>query len=183
MALPDATDLKTHLNMTGSTHDTELGEILDAALDLVANIVGPLAPETVTEVHRGVWSGVLILRTVPAAALVAVSARYGTTTTALTLTDYELDTETGIVRDVNGGGFAGDYVIEFTAGYADLPAAVRLAILIIAAHLWETQRGAAQSPVAQQQAEYDQPAPLGLGFAIPARAQALLEPYRLTRVH
>jgi uncharacterized phiE125 gp8 family phage protein len=184
VALPNLPDLKTHLNMTGTSNDAELQDILDAAIELVENIVGPLEPGTVTEVHRATSAvSTLVLRRVPVSALTAVSARYGSTVlTPLTLADYELDAATGIVRLVNGGYFAGDYVVQYTAGFGTVPASVRLATLIIAAHLWETQRGAAGSPLAQQQAEYDQAAPLGLGFAIPARAQSLLEPYRLTQV-
>jgi uncharacterized phiE125 gp8 family phage protein len=182
VALPNLTDLKTHLNMTGSSNDTELQDILDAAIELVENIVGPLEAAPVTEIHPRVSSGVLVLRRVPAANMTAISFRAGLTSTPLTLSDYELDSTSGIVRVVSGSGFYGDYVVEYTAGFAAVPASVRLATLIIAAHLWETQRGAASSPLAQQQAEYDQPAPLGLGFAIPARAQTLLEPYRLTLV-
>jgi hypothetical protein len=51
-----------------------------------------------------------------------------------------------------------------------------MATLIIAGHLWETQRG--NSPVASAlPAEDYSPGVVGMGFAIPARAMDLLAPY------
>lgn len=182
MARPNLADLKAHLNISSSTNDDELADILDAAIELVENIVGPLEADGVTEIHSRVSSDVLVLRSMPAADLTSISFRAGLSTTPLTLSDFELDSTAGIVRVVTGSGFYGDYVVEYTAGFDTLPASVRLATLIIAAHLWETQRGMSPSALALQP-DVDQAVPQGVGYAIPSRAEALLEPYRLTLVH
>jgi hypothetical protein len=71
---------------------------------------------------------------------VSVSSRYGAVTTPLTLGDYELDPDTGLVRVAGGDRFCGTYTVTYTAGRPTLPAAIRLAVLVIAEHLWETQR-------------------------------------------
>jgi hypothetical protein len=86
---------------------------------------------------------VLVLRRMPVADLLSIGYRSGATTSDLLLTDYELDADTGIVRLASGGWFAGSYRVTYSVGRPTVPAAVRLAILVIAAHLWETQRGAA----------------------------------------
>ena len=173
MALPTVADLKQHINIPAdvTTDDDELGDVLDAAIELAESIVGPLTSGTVTEIHRGVSSDVLVLQQMPVGELVAVSSRVGATTTALTLGDYELDTETGMVRVAAGTRFAGTYVVEYTAG-ADTPSASqKLGILIIASHLWQTQR----VPGVNRFGTPDEPT-ASPGFAIPNRAVELLAP-------
>lgn len=176
MALPTVADLKKHINIPAdvTADDAELGEVLDAAVELVASMVGPLESGAVTEVHRGVDSRLLVLRQMPATSLTSVSLRYATgETSALTLSDFDLDTEAGIVRLVSGGWLAGTYVVVYDAGRATLPASVRLAVLIVAAHLWETQR----VPGVNRFGSPDEPS-VSRGYAIPNRAAELLAPYR-----
>jgi hypothetical protein len=180
MALPTVADLKVHLNVpaAATADDAEMADALDAAVEIVADIVGPLESTTVTEIHRGLHSNVLVLRRMPAASITTVSIRSGVTSTAQTLSDYELDPATGIVRNVYGGGFFGDYVIEYESGSAVLPASVRLAVLIVAAHLWETQRMPLQND--SQPAGFgggEVPMPTSRGYALPNRALELLRPY------
>ena len=178
MSLPTVTDLKAHLNLTTSTHDDELVDILDAAIEVVEGIVGPIgSPAVVTETHYGVSSGVLVLRQMPVAALVSVSSRWGATTTALTLADYELDPATGLVRVASGGGFSGTYVVSYTTGLAALPAAIRLAVLELARHLWGSQRGGGSvRPAFPGEGDPDLASP-SAGYLIPNRVRELLEPY------
>jgi uncharacterized phiE125 gp8 family phage protein len=185
VAVPNLTDLKAHLNITVDTDDAELQETLDAALELVADLVGPIAEGVVTETHYGMNSGALVLRRMPVAELTAVSSRSGATTTALTLDDYELDAATGLVRRVDGGRFYGSFVVTYSTGRESVPASLRLAVLIVAAHLWETQRMPGFQSGDSLPAGFggldgvpDQTMP-GRGFAIPNRAQELLRPYLL----
>src|SRR5690348_7925244 len=101
--------------------------MLDAAIEVVEGIVGPIGdPTPVTETHYEVSSPVLVLRRTPTDTLTAVSTRYGATTTALLLADYELETATGIVRRVDGGRFYGTYTVTYMAGLDVLPAAIYL---------------------------------------------------------
>lgn len=176
MSLPTVDDLKPYLNKTSNADDAELTDMLDAAVDIAEGVVGPLTSETVTETHYGLSSAVLVLRRAPALALTSVSGRVypGALQTSYLLTDYTLDPDTGIVRLANGYRFAGDYTVTYSAGRTTLPAAVRLAILIIAGHLWETQRGVAPTPLQQQDAFGPPPT---AGYALPNRAQELLAPY------
>jgi hypothetical protein len=65
----------------------------------------------------------------------------------------------------------GPYTVTVTLP-AVLPAPLYEAVLLIAAHLWDTQRGT--SPTALQQIEAPVP---GAAYAIPNRARDLLAPY------
>jgi hypothetical protein len=175
VSLPTLTDLKAEANIPNTGSDDELQTKLDQAIKVVEGLVGPIDdPVSVTETHYSVSSDVLVLKRMPVVALSAVSARSGSATTALPLADYELDVDTGLVRSVAGGWFRGTYTVTYTAGYDDLPADLAGAVVLIAAHLWGTQRGPAPtSPLANDDTF---PTP-GLGFAIPNRAQELLSSY------
>lgn len=181
MSLPTVDDLKIHANIPASdtSHDAELTDMLDAAIELVEGIVGPVGVGTVTETHYNVSSSALVLARFPASAVTAVGTRSGATTTPLTLADYELDTGTGILRRADGGGFYGSYTVTYSTGRATVPASIHLAILIVAAHLWETQRGTAPTALQLQDPNGADVGPSGMGYAIPRRAQELLQPYML----
>lgn len=174
MSIPTVDDLKQHANITWDVDDLELTDMLDAALDVVGGIIGPVGPTEVTETHYGNSSGVLVLRQMPVASVTSISCGYfGGTPAVLDSANYTLDPATGIVRGV---GFYGDVTVTYTAGSDNPPARQRLAILIIAAHLWETQRGTAPSALALQQQDGDPSFTPGASYAIPSRAMELLAP-------
>jgi hypothetical protein len=181
--LPTLSDLKRETNIPNTTSDDELVVKLDQAVAVVEGLIGPVGdPSPVTETHWNVSSDVLVLRRMPVAGLVSVSSRYGATTTALTLADFELDPATGIVRLVSGGRFVGTYTVTYTAGYVNLPADVSGAIVLIAAHLWETQRMSGQSSDTAPAGfggldGVPDAGSAGRGFLIPNRAQELLQPH------
>lgn len=176
MSLPSLSDLKAHLNNPSAADDDELQLILDAAVNVVEGIVGPLSSPTVTETHFAVASPVLVLRSFPVAALTSVSLRqYVGTAAAEVTSDYLLDPAQGTLRRTDGGYIRGDVTVTYIAGWDTPPAAVLLATLIIAAQLWETQRGAMPLPMQSS----DAAPPINVGYApgIPTRAKTLLEPF------
>lgn len=182
MALPTVTDLKAHLNLPSAdtSQDDELGDVLDAAVEMVSDLVGPLESGAITETHRGINSPLLVLRSQPAAELTSISVRYATgVEEPLTLADYELDVNTGIVRVLSGARFFGTYIVEYDSGRATLPATIKLAVLIIAAHLFETQRVPMQGEVAPVGfgGGVDAVTPVSRGYALPNRAIELLRPH------
>lgn len=175
MSLPTLGDFKVHLNATGTQDDAELLDHLYAAIDVVEGVVGPLRDGEVTEIHRGMNTDVLILRSTPAVALVDVSTRsYPGEMVAQTLSDYELDSASGLLRLASSGWFRGDVKVTYATGRAFLPASIRLATLIIGKSLWETQRGAQPLPL---QGSDEGTVNTSYAPAIPARAATLLEPY------
>ena len=188
LPLPTIVDLKAHLNYPDPAaqddNDDELGYFLSAAIDLVEGMVGPLSPRSVTETHYAVSSDLLVLRKAPVVSLDAITGRpwAGTTTTTFLVSDYLLDTELGIVRSGNGLRLRGDYTVTYTAGRSGLPYGISLATVIIAAHLWATQRGAGPSAMSLQGGDDTAGAIVPMGFAVPNRAASLLEPYRQVKV-
>ncbi|WP_372728969.1 hypothetical protein [Nocardioides sp.] len=183
MSLPTLTDLKIHQNITTSADDDELADTLDAAVEVVAGMIGPLETSEVTETHRAVSGSTLLLRRLPAGEVTAVSGRptgFGSFSD-LTLADYEVDVSAGVLRMADGGYFYGDYTVTYTSGRESLPASIRLAVLIIAAHLFETQRRpgfTSDAPAGFGGVDGVPDASIpGRGYAIPSRAQELLQPY------
>lgn len=182
MSVLDLMDLREHLNVTDSSNDGELQDILDAAETAISHYVGGLGETEVVEKHDG-GSTLLILRRPPVLEVTEVTYADGT---ELDLDDLDVDLDTGIVhwRYSTAGRFtAGSrYVtVTYTTGREDLPADLRMAILVLAGHLWETQRGA--GPVRAASAfggalTDETPVP-GLGYALPHRVMELLAPYRL----
>jgi uncharacterized phiE125 gp8 family phage protein len=186
VSLPTLTDLKAHLNVSTTSDDGELADMLDAAVDVVEDIVGPITSKTITETHYGLSSDVLLLRRMPVVDLLSVRSGYGAAIVDLTLADFDFDADTGIVRLSSGAWFGGNYRVTYSVGRPTVPAAVRLAILVIAGHLFETQRRpgfTSDSPAGFGGLDGVQDArPTSMGFAIPSRAKELLQPYMLTAI-
>jgi hypothetical protein len=118
--------------------------MLDAAVDVVEGIVGPITSETVTETHYRVSSDVLVLRRMPVADLLSSVYRYRVPRRR-TCCCRRLRARRGHGHRPVGVGWLvrGSYTGHVLGRRPTVPAAVRQALLIIAAHLWETQRGAA----------------------------------------
>jgi hypothetical protein len=159
-------DLKSHLNMTSTSDDDELQLVLDAAERVVEEIAGPRSPDTVTETVT-VVGGTAILSRRPTGPVLSGGIAVGGV----------VDGPAGLVTGLGGnyGLATRRLTVTYPVGSDDVPPEVFMACLIIAAHLWETQRGAA--PVGPLSGDDAFPTP-GLGFAIPNRALELLAPYR-----
>ena len=174
MAIVTLTELKLFLNVTSSVNDGEMIAKIDAAQDVVQGIVGVLTPAAVTETHYGVNTDVLVLRKVPASAITAVSMRYFAYDFApWDILLFTLDTDASLLRRSNGSRFFGDVIVSYTTGASTVPNAVREAVLVVAGHLWETQR-AASAPRRPD----NSPPVVGMGYAIPSRAVELLAPFQ-----
>lgn len=168
-AVPVLADLKTQLNITNATNDSELTAMLQAAVELVGNFVGPLAPITTTRRVTTSFGGQVVL---PDAPVVSVTTYATTDSSVIDTSKAYLDGAAGIVT-----GLPGTTVLDitYTAGWGTVPEPVFYATLLIAAHLWETQRGA--RPVRPMSGE-DPNINVGYGFAIPNRAAEMLAPYK-----
>lgn len=191
MSTVDLADMKAQLNVTHTRDDGEMQRMLNAAEGWVsAYIGGPLggASRTFTAYPSGRQ---LVL---PAVHLLAVTALTDPDGNPVDLDPSRVNLLSGIIDLPYGGegashggrrhyGVTGRPWTVTATFAADIPEDLRLAVLIIAGHLWQTQRVAGQG-------EGRQPgfggtgggAPTAggsTGFAIPNRAQTLMEPYRL----
>ncbi|MFG3418742.1 head-tail connector protein [Micromonospora sp. NPDC048063] len=172
---PTLDDLKKQLNRTDTRDDAELQLYLDAAIEVVENILGgPLEVKTFTEQHvaapRGTISAfrrelVIIPDRRPVVSVTSL-AHGGS---AIDPGSYNLDMGAGTVTV--GYASEGDYTLVYEAGYASLPPSYKLATLIIAQHLWRTQHGSGGRVPPGSEDVVTVP---GASFAIPSRARELL---------
>jgi hypothetical protein len=165
-------EVKTHLNLTVSTHDTELQAVLDGAEAAIGERVGPLTSTATTARVRGGGSA-LVLPVSPAVSLTSVTPA---DSTALTLADLYLDTEAGVVTYESGATFsARHYTVVYQAGRATCPADLKLAVKELVRHLWTTQRGpTARAGLAAEMTSNSVP---GAAYAFPFRVEQLLAPH------
>ena len=173
-------EFKAHLNITDTTQDVEVQAMLDAATGVAEGVVGPI-------VERGVTSrvdfpgGALALPAYPVVSVESVSSVRRDA--VYPETDLEVDATAGMVRLTGGSGLPADmYDVTYTVGRAattdDVPAALKLAVLVIGKHMWETQRGRTARPgILGHNSGVEDERPL-MGFALPNRALQLLQPYR-----
>src|SRR5262249_56085969 len=100
--------------------------------------------------------------------LVSVTSVTPVNGTVLPATAYTVDKDRGGLTINSGGNI--DYTVVYTAGWSAIPARGLLGQVIIAQHLWETQRGGMNPSLV---AEELLPAPR-TSFPLPKRAVALL---------
>lgn len=145
---------------TTNVDPTVLQGLIDTAESMVSQRVGPLVSASQSTITFGGPSFVL-----------------PTTTTAVTsATDLDGNAVTigfrigvgGVVT--NSSCSLGTWTLVYTAGWVEMPAPIRTAVLELVRHLWRPQRGTATRPVD------DSPAP---GYLIPNRVRELLDPYAL----
>ncbi|MEU4590044.1 hypothetical protein [Micromonospora aurantiaca (nom. illeg.)] len=155
-------ELKKQLNRSDRADDLELQVHLDAAIEVVEDLVGPLTVREFTETHCG---PTLALNRRPLVSVMSVTGPGG-----LVLNDglYTVDTAAGTLTA--RWGARQDLTVVYRAGWSTIPAAYRLAVLIIAQHLWQTQHGGGGRVLPGD----DTIAMPGMGFAIPSRAVELL---------
>ncbi|MFI6332919.1 hypothetical protein ACIBBG_32010 [Micromonospora chersina] len=160
-------DLKKQLNraLDDTSDDDEMTLHLNAAIEAVEGKVGPLTVQTFTEQHRppGRW---VSLDRRPLVSVTSVTTADGG---VLQLADDALDEDAATVQLPVAGGRR-PHTIVYQAGRAKAPAAHKLAVLIIAQHLWNAQHGGGGRVMPG-----DEPIMVpGISFAIPMRAAELI---------
>lgn len=162
-------ELKSHVNIpaTKTEPNAELAMFAGAAQEAVEFLVGAVLHRPVTEtVKASSPAGHVFLREAPILSVQSVTS--GGLATA-----YDFSTGVSYLTEVRPGA---KVTVTYTVGRALVPDSIRVATLIIAGHLWDTQRGTASPSPLQQDDTTFVP---GLGYAIPNRALDLLAPYLL----
>lgn len=187
-----ATEVDAELNLGSDTsQNAELQGFIDAATEVVENIVGPITSTAYTETLDG-GNATVLLTHYPVVSVDSVTEYSSGTgqvlaaeplgTDPYTGYSYTVDLTTGVLTRTSSGvpwRFAagtGNVVVAYHAGRASVPASVRLAALLLTQHLWEqTQRGNSTGrPVPGAEADSD----LDYGPSKESQAMALLEAYR-----
>lgn len=163
---------KTHLNITSTTHDTELGAFITAAEAAITVRCGPLESMAVTE-RVTVASGQLALSRPPVVSLVSVTPVGGS---ALTLGDLYLDGRAGVVTGNVSSIPSGDYDVTYNAGRVTCPDDLLLAVKELVRHLWDTQRGPTRRPGSTASELTSNTLP-GAAYLLPFRVSELIAPH------
>lgn len=162
-------DLKNQLNIPSSdtSNDAELTLYLNTSNEVCESLIGPSASTAFTEI-QGTVDGSIVLMKRPLISVTSVTPITGNVLgTVLPSTAYLVDVNRG---GLTISGYTGDFQVVYQAGWAVIPARATLMLIIIAQHLWETQRGGMAASVVSPQDTVSIP---GLGFAIPKRAAEL----------
>lgn len=156
-------ELKHQLRRTDDADDLELrGHLASATRYVEKRLGGPVSVQSFTERHL-VTGPSIVPRRRPLVAVASITPDFGT---ALTTDAYVADTDVNQI--ILRHGLAGWYTLVYSAGFAQPGENAKLAGLIIAQHLWETQNGGGGRRGQDM-------VPSGLGFAIPRRAAEMLD--------
>lgn len=161
-------DVKPSLSIDRAVNDAELQQVLDAAESVIAKHVGPLEPTTVT-IRVDATGTALVLPDTQVLSLTSITGPNGTapvTVDGLVVTG-------GLVTYPSRGRFSpGTYVVTYQAGYptGQLPADLRLAVVELTRHLWQTRRG----PTARGATDT-----AGAAYTLPFRVTQLLAAYEM----
>lgn len=172
MAAVTLVEVKAHLNISTTTQDDELAEFIARAEAAIAAKCGPLEPTAKTSRVRG-GSSILALPSWPVLSLTSITPLGEP---ALTVADYVVTTG-GIVEPAVGGSFPSRwYDVAYQAGRDTLPEDLRLGILELVRHLWQTQRGGSVRPGSRPSEGTANTIP-GAAYLFPFRVEQLIAPY------
>ena len=167
---------KTHLNISGATHDTELQTFIDAAEAVIGQRCGPLTSVATTVRLRG-GGLALPLPVVPAVSLTSVTP---IDQAALTLSDLYLDIKAGVVTYNSGEAFSARlYTVVYQAGRSTVPDDLLMAVKELVRHMWQTQRGTTRRPGSQASDSASNTVP-GAAYTLPFRVTELIAPHLQT---
>lgn len=173
MAVVTAAEVKTHLNITATKHDTELTSFIARAEAVIGKHCGPLTQVAKTSrVHGGGTR--LVLPVSPASLLVGITDPDGT---AVDTTDMYLDEDAGVITYDSGGSFgARFYDVAYMAGRATCPDDLKMAVLELVRHFWDTQRGPTRRPGSTASDAASNTIP-GAAYLLPFRVSQLIAPH------
>lgn len=179
-ALVTVPDVKDSLNITRDGDDAELATFLAAAVSAIGHLVGPLAPQSVSEEIDNHGPHIVLTYT-PVVSVQSVSIEPWLGAAPIDDTAmWRLNPMTGVLRRLVVGGslpYFGPgsiFTISYTAGRADIPDDLNRAVLMQVADMWRSQRGASPLPSPADQAV---PAYGGDQGFLGAGVMALLLPY------
>lgn len=175
MAVVTLDEAKAYLNIssTSTTSDAELGEFIDRAVAAIAARCGPLEATEKTSRVRGGWSALAL----PVRPVVSLTSITPLGEAALTVDDY-LVTEGGIVEPEAGGWFGSRwYDVVYQAGRATVPDDLRLGVLEMLRHLWDTQRAGGSRRVGSGSSDSTANTIPGAAYLFPFRVEQLIAPH------
>ncbi|HEY9371532.1 hypothetical protein [Streptomyces sp.] len=180
----DLTEFKQHLNKNSvpDGDDAELQTMLEAATEAAEGwapkgmgAVGPIVVRTVTDRLR-VRNGRGFLISTPIQSVTTITRVDDGL--AFATADLDVSPTSGLVRGLNTYLPGGTYTAVYEAGRNPVPNSLKLAVLILGAHMWKTQRGPKRGGGLGGARDGDQPEHrVGAGYLIPNQAATLMTPH------
>lgn len=165
-------EAKAHLSISAGTYDGELQGMLEAAEAAIEARCGPLGP--VSRTQRVVGSGgALVLSVTPIVSLTSLTPVGGV---ASDISALDVDSLAGTIANSSGSYGSGRYDIVYLAGRATLPPDLRMAVLELVRHMWDTQRGPSRRPGSTASDATSNTIP-GAAYMFPFRVEQLLGPH------
>jgi len=182
-------DAKAFLNVSSSSNDVEIAQMITAASQLWVRRVGPVAGSPAYDEYYDGGQTTLVVRHAPVLTVTAVVEAYSSSFVR-TLTHNEPDTGSSSAYDYSVDLVSGTFTrramgiavpfawgdrnihITYTAGYSSTPADITHAVLLLVSHMWDTQRGRMVLP-----GNADQSWNPALSFTWPQRVQEIAAGY------
>jgi len=164
-------DLAEHLGLTTTPDDLQL--FLDAAVRVVEGRCGPLEERPQTLRCRPNGRNLVL----PATELRSVTAVRNPAGQVVEVRPADVNLLAGIVPVPTIR--AGWWEVDVVTGNQTMPPDLKLAVFIVASHLYEIRRGRGGRPQAFYGGENSDTQDVPRGFAVPARAAELMRPYIL----
>lgn len=140
MAVVTLNEVKAHLNIgTSTTHDVELADFLARAEAAIARRLREITPtpSTVRVDGRGV-RGLCLPSGQAIASVTSVTPVGGV---AIDMADLHVKESAGVIEYDDGAAFQSRaYDVAYVAGFDATPDDVKLAVLELTRHFWDTQR-------------------------------------------
>ena len=165
--------IKAHLNMSGITiDDAELLTVVDAAVDLAEDFIGPIKTRSITEVHMMNGTNAVALNSNPVASVQSVTTSSGLSFSPVASPGgfyYLLQGGTLNLFTAYGLGWYPEFsqinfnsgfvtiTVAYTAGRPVLSPKLKLAVAELTRHLWQTQQGSRSRQ--SQPTDYASPVP------------------------
>lgn len=168
-------DLRSYINDSGAAPVSELDDMLAAATEMIEAQVGPILPRPQASTIRDFNGSILVLPVVPVLSVQSVTDAAGAP--LATVADLDVDTSAGVINTY-GRLWRDRIVVNYTVGRDPVPFSLKVAVMITAGHLYETQRGSASTRPGMLGGGTDGGGEVPMGFALPRRAEELIAPYR-----
>lgn len=188
MGLCSLPEVKAQLGKTATVDDIELLAYIDAATAVIESYCGEVESRAVIEWAYPV-ADEIVLDAERVVSVTSLTGYSGTTAHAYTAAadpsaagayTYLLDPRlNGLIRRLGPGGyrqcFDGPVKVVYVAGFASVPAGLKLAAKLIVQHMWRTQNGGAGLPALSDE---DLATSDGFDAPIPSKALGLMKAYR-----
>lgn len=173
MAALTLSEVKTHLNLTTTTQDGELTAFIARSEAAVAARCGPIEPTVTSQRVRG-GRPLLSVDVTPIVSLTSVTPVGGS---ALDVSLMVVDESAGVIEHESGGSFGSRwYDVVYVAGRTDVPEDLRLGVLELVRHLWDTQRAPSGGRIGTGQDSAANTIP-GAHLIFPFRVEQLIAPH------